>query len=1449
MWDNYFAGIGLGSDYGTVLDYYGRSGHVNTQVYFDASGGSWYRTASYAAGWQGWQKYVTENGATWNISISGGSATSLLLTSSGSYLTQYGSGTVGYVYALASNLSGLFPASDNSNSIITVNRHPGDYYSQLGFSSNGEIYYRRFSATVINTTLPWVTLLTSNNYNSYAPTLTGGGASGTWNISITGSSGSVSFNNLTDKTGGTGTYQTSGDFRAPVFYDSDDTSYYLNPNGGSVLYYLQLNAAESMGLYGIRGRFTNEYIHLYNKVGIGNPSGWGSGETATPLFGFSTWGGNNFAYGNGALSTFNGQVNIKGSSMYVSASQLHIGQQSAGTAQMSFESWGAYTGAIAMNSAGAFTFGGQGASSWNWKTYCTYNGDYTTSGNTVLSLSSGGSLVAVGDMRSPIFYDSSDTSYYLDPNSTSNLYTVNAVNFRASNAVYFGGGNNYFTWNGSAIASDSVVVSNVSMRAPIFYDSNDTTYYVDPNATSNIYKIRIGNSNEIPGLIGMGAGYLYGMGISNAYTAVHAHPSANGVALGSFDGTTFTSKFYVNHDGNAYAITGMYAPIFYDSQNTAYYLDPSNFSNLYSANFASTVNFASATNWFGGYGPGSGPGIGLENQGTFARFAFWGLDFYDWNDGIMMTINNGYVSATSSFRAPIFYDSQNTDYYIDPNLNSNLWNLRLLNGKWYTVNNESGNSVDIYVRPNGDNTYVWRHIYGGSSTGYGVGAGGYGIYNQTLGGDYSAIFSSSGFVTFPYSVRSPIFYDSANTNYYLDPNGASVLDSVTTIGRIYSNEWIQFSNYTGLYSPNNGAHFRPNTGSYGPWLITGTRNGWSGIEFESLANGNVSMMIGANSNETGFHNNSYGWQFRWTTGTMYVFKGTYGGGTQATVWDSVNAPISVSATPNTLALRSGDGDIAVRELTMTVGVQSFTPSSMVGIYPTTNQAVKVTASGTRDFLNVPTRTGGDASGTWNISIYGSAATATSLTPNYAGDRYTNPQVYFNNTIGLKVAMTGMPYYWCDTLWINGYSGGDVLSMCALHTSRDGYPRMWITSQNSTATSYGTFYQFLTEFNYLDYAVRTTNQSNWNSYSVIANVVGLLAWKNYGNSHVIFDASATTSPSGGSINRVDAQNAWAESYPTLMGWNGSQTYGVRVDSSRYANIADTLDGYHEYAFMRYYGYSTSGNFQTFQATPGRLRFDQVGDIGSGAWSNAPTGIYTYGGVLSYRGDSFGLQIYASHTGGMVYKTQWNDDQYSGWQRILDTQNYTSYAAPNGGVLTNIFYFQSNLGSYCGSLSNPPLQVYSTGNNSAFFSFHKSGVYAVNMGLDADNVLRIGGWSAAADRWVLDMNGNNTVAGNMTAVAFFESSDKRLKKIVDENYRLESITSIKPKFYEKNGRLEAGYIAQEVQEIYAHAVQEGVEGYLNLSYGQVHTLKIANLEDSVDEIKKKIKELEEKLNSLY
>ncbi|QOR58268.1 hypothetical protein [uncultured phage cr106_1] len=103
-------------------------------------------------------------------------------------------------------------------------------------------------------------------------------------------------------------------------------------------------------------------------------------------------------------------------------------------------------------------------------------------------------------------------------------------------------------------------------------------------------------------------------------------------------------------------------------------------------------------------------------------------------------------------------------------------------------------------------------------------------------------------------------------------------------------------------------------------------------------------------------------------------------------------------------------------------------------------------------------------GAYISRIYGQSDTAIHLITNYIEGLHANPQDYFNTGVGLKVAMTGSIQYWNDTLWINGYSGGDVKNMCALHTMRTGVPEMYISTQLSDATAYGTMYRFWTSYN-------------------------------------------------------------------------------------------------------------------------------------------------------------------------------------------------------------------------------------------------------------------------------------------------------------------------------------------------------------------------------------------------
>ena len=177
-----------------------------------------------------------------------------------------------------------------------------------------------------------------------------------------------------------------------------------------------------------------------------------------------------------------------------------------------------------------------------------------------------------------------------------------------------------------------------------------------------------------------------------------------------------------------------------------------------------------------------------------------------------------------------------------------------------------------------------------------------------------------------------------------------------------------------------------------------------------------------------------------------------------------------------------------------------------------------------------------------------------------------------------------------------------------------------------------------------------------------------------------------------------------------------------------------------------------NMNQYVRTSDNVQFTRMG-IGQAVDSNYR--------VIAY-GD------YYANAGGN-YWAEGRFKQYRGsgtWWNVIDEGNIGSFTAGNvnsissatGGsyTWTSTNYFQSNLGAYSGSLSSPPLQAYATGGNSAFMSFHRSGSYAVNFGLDADNVLRIGGWSASANRWELDMSGNNSIAGNFTSSGAFGSN---------------------------------------------------------------------------------------------
>lgn len=108
----------------------------------------------------------------------------------------------------------------SDNTPPSIGFHRGGYSATSLYESDGELY-----ANAWTTRAQTGKLLSSGNYNSYAPTLTGGNASGTWSINITGSAGSAS----TASSASTATRSTIEDTRAaqrsPNAYDDYRVSY------------------------------------------------------------------------------------------------------------------------------------------------------------------------------------------------------------------------------------------------------------------------------------------------------------------------------------------------------------------------------------------------------------------------------------------------------------------------------------------------------------------------------------------------------------------------------------------------------------------------------------------------------------------------------------------------------------------------------------------------------------------------------------------------------------------------------------------------------------------------------------------------------------------------------------------------------------------------------------------------------------------------------------------------------------------------------------------------------------------------------------------------------------------------------------------------------------------------------------------------------------------------
>ena len=106
----------------------------------------------------------------------------------------------------------------------------------------------------------------------------------------------------------------------------------------------------------------------------------------------------------------------------------------------------------------------------------------------------------------------------------------------------------------------------------------------------------------------------------------------------------------------------------------------------------------------------------------------------------------------------------------------------------------------------------------------------------------------------------------------------------------------------------------------------------------------------------------------------------------------------------------------------------------------------------------------------------------------------------------------------------------------------------------------------------------------------------------------------------------------------------------------------------------------------------------------------------------------------------------------------------------------------------------------------------------------------------------LNGAMVATGNVTANNFVTTSDRELKsEITAISGGIDTIKQITAYTYNKNGEPDAGFIAQEVQQVLPYAVHPGNNGYLTMNDRPI----LAHLHKAVIELEERIKAIETKL----
>lgn len=289
----------------------------------------------------------------------------------------------------------------------------------------------------------------------------------------------------------------------------------------------------------------------------------------------------------------------------------------------------------------------------------------------------------------------------------------------------------------------------------------------------------------------------------------------------------------------------------------------------------------------------------------------------------------------------------------------------------------------------------------------------------------------------------------------------------------------------------------------------------------------------------------------------------------------------------------------------------------------------------------------------------------------------------------------------------------------------------------------------------------------------------------------------------------------------------------------------------YAWFGYYSQNNSSNYALIQSSTGVTILNSVGTLylRTGGTDNLTitSSLATFSG-----GGTFGSQVYApSFRSGQAvfagdgsgefdinYNTGYSGSMvYFGGGTTAKVTITSSGSITASNNITSSGFFSTNSRTYFTpgaariESSNYTLDFAVTSSYASLYTNYYSGGSNIPLKLGA---------LGYTDQLVLNTSGNVSSSGTITASAFYESSDIRLKRLhIIENSK-DGINAIQYTF-RPSGKDKWGYSAQQVRKILPYAVTTGEDGFLKVDYTTVHTFKIMKLEKRIEELEQLTRKL--------